>query len=190
LILDSTNKFLSRWQKPGTIVSVKSPYSYLVEREQGQCRWLHANKRPPYHARVNALIGSCAIVYESDEEFGTLPVITPEHADLNLPSDEIDSTKLEYLNADQKDALLKLLGKFADVFVEKPGLCNEGVREIHVTPDFKPRRLRAYKLPELLKPEVARQLQKLLDMGFIRKSTSAMASPIVCVLRKWSSAML
>ena len=38
-------------------------------------------------------------------------------------------------------------------------------------------------LPELLKPEVARQLQELLDMGFIRKSTSAMASPIVCVLK-------
>jgi len=58
-------------------VSVKSPYTYLVELEQGQRRWLHANKRRPYHARVNALIGNCAIVYESDEEFffGTLPVI-------------------------------------------------------------------------------------------------------------------
>jgi len=38
-------------------------------------------------------------------------------------------------------------------------------------------------VPELLKPEVARQLQKLLDMGFICKSTSAMANPIVCVLK-------
>ena len=47
--------------------------------------------------------------------------------------------------------------------------------QVYVTPDFKPRRLRAYKVPELLKPEVARQLQELLDMGFIRKSTSAMA---------------
>ena len=172
MIPDSTNKFLSRRQGPGTVVSVKSPYSYLVELEQGQCRWLHANKLRPYHARVNALIGNCAIVYESDEEFGTLPVITPEHVDLNLPSVKIDHTKLEHLNADQKDALLKLLDEFADVFDEKPGLCNEGVHEIHVTPDFKPRRLRAYKVPELLKPEVARQLQELLDMGFIRKSTS------------------
>jgi len=41
LIPDSTNKFLSRCQGPGTAVSVKSPYSYLVELEQGQCRWLH-----------------------------------------------------------------------------------------------------------------------------------------------------
>ena len=54
-------------------------------------------------------------MYESDEEFGTLPVITPEHVDLNLPSVKIDHTKLEHLNADQKDALLKLLDEFADV---------------------------------------------------------------------------
>ena len=32
--------------------------------------------------------------------------------------------------------MLKLLDEFADVFVEKPGLCNEGVHEIHVTLDF------------------------------------------------------
>ena len=118
---------MSRWQGPGTVVSVKSPYSYLAELEEGQSRWLHANKLRPYHARVNAFIGNCAILYESDEEFGTLPVITPEHVDLNLPSVRIDHTKLEHLNADQKDALLKLLDEFADVFVEKPGLCNEGV---------------------------------------------------------------
>jgi len=183
LIPDSTNKFLSRWQGLGTIVSVKSPYSYLVELEQGKCSWLHANKLRPYHARVNALIGNCAIAYESDEELGTLPVITPDHIDLNLLSNKIDPAKLQHLNVDQKDALLKLLDEFADVFVKKPGLRNEGGHEIHVTHDFKPRRLRAYKVPELLKPEVARQLQELLDMGFIHKSTSAMASPIVCVLK-------
>ena len=51
------------------------------------------NPLRPYHARVNALIGNCAIVYESDEEFGTLPVITPEHVDLNLPSVKIGAYK-------------------------------------------------------------------------------------------------
>jgi len=86
-------------------VHVKSPYSYLVDLEQGQCRWLHANKLRPYHARVNPLIGNRAIVYESDEEFGTLHVITPDHVDLNLPSNKTDPAKLEHLNADQKDAL-------------------------------------------------------------------------------------
>ena len=52
-----------------------------------------------------------------------------------------------------------------------------------MTPDFKPKRLKAYRVPELLKPEVARQLQELLDLGFICPSKSEMASPIVCVLK-------
>ena len=78
---------------------------------------------------------------------------------------------------------MELLDEYADVFVEKPGLCYEGVHEIHVTSAFKPQRLKDYKVSELLKPGVARQLQDLLDMRFICKSTSVMASPIVCVLK-------
>ena len=35
-----------------------------------------------------------------------------------------------------KRMLCKLLDEFADVFVKKPGLCNEGVHEIYVTLDF------------------------------------------------------
>jgi len=52
-------------------------------------------------------------------------------------------------------------------FVEKPGLCKLGEHEINVTPDFKPKRLKAYRVRELLKPEVACQLQELLDLGLI-----------------------
>ena len=39
--------------------------------------------------------------------------------------------------------------------------------EIPVTDDFKPKRLRDYKVPEKLKPEVDRQIQELLKLGFI-----------------------
>jgi len=48
-------------------------------------------------------------VYEADEEFGTLPVITPDHIDMDFPSNKNDPAKLEHLNVDQKDALLKFL---------------------------------------------------------------------------------
>ena len=75
LIPDSTKKMVSRWQGPGTILEVKSPHSYLIELNQGQRRWLHANKLRPYHARVQeVLVNNCSIVYEADEEFGSLPV--------------------------------------------------------------------------------------------------------------------
>jgi len=67
LLPDSSNKLLRRWQGPGTVVQVKSPYSYLIKLEQGQRRWLHANKLRPYHRRVNeVVINNCAIIYDTD----------------------------------------------------------------------------------------------------------------------------
>ena len=66
-------------------------------------------------------------MHESDEEFGTLLVINSNQSDMNLPSNRIDPTKLEHLNADQKQAFLELLDEYADVLVEKPGLCYEGI---------------------------------------------------------------
>jgi len=184
LLPDSTNKLMRKWQGPRTIVDTRPPHSYLIELDRGQRRWFHANKLRPYHARINeALVNNCAIVYESDEDFGTLPVAETVKSGNALPSSRVDPSKLEHLNFEQKQQFLSLLDEFADVFVEQPGLCKIGMHEINVTPDFKPKRLKAYRVPELLKAEVARQIQELLDLGFIVPSNSEMASPIVCVLK-------
>ena len=184
LLPDSTNKLMSKWQGPGTIVDMKTPHSYLIELDRGQRRWLHANKLRPYHARVNeALVNNCAIVYEDDEDFGTLPVAETIKGSEVPPSCRVDPSKLEHLTTEQKQQFLTLLDEFSDVFAERPGFCKVGMHEINVTPDFKPKRLKAYRVPELLKAEVARQLQELLDLGFIVPSNSEMASPIVCVLK-------
>lgn len=42
-------------------------------------------------------------------------------------------------------------------------------------------------MPEVLTSQVARQVQELLDLGFINPSNSEMASLIVCVLKIWHS---
>jgi ribosomal protein L21E len=44
LLPDTSNKLMSRWQGPATVVEIKSPYSYLVELDSGQRRILHANR--------------------------------------------------------------------------------------------------------------------------------------------------
>ena len=88
-----------------------------------------------------------------------------------------------HLSEQQKQEFLQILDRYPDVFSDKPGLCKIGMHEIRVTPDFKPKQLSAYRIPEQLKPEVSRQLQELLDMGFICPSSSKMTSPIVCVLK-------
>ena len=59
-------------------------------------------------------------MYESDEEFGTLPVINSDQSDTDMPSNKIDPAKLEHLSMDQKHAFLELLDEYANVFAEKP----------------------------------------------------------------------
>ena len=98
LLKDSPNKFLHRWQGPAMILDHKAPQSYLVELDRGQRRWLHANKLRPYHVRVNAALEyNCAIVYDEDKDFGTLPGATVCN-DQALPSSKVDLSKLSHLS--------------------------------------------------------------------------------------------
>jgi len=66
---------------------------------------------------------------------------------------------LAHLTPKQQRELLQLLDKYADRFSEIPGLTT---RCFELMPGFKPKRMRAYKVPEKLQPEVERQLQEIL----------------------------
>ena len=52
----NTGKMGNRWLGPGTVVRVKSPYSYLVDLGNGNVRHLHANKMRHFIARVQVLL--------------------------------------------------------------------------------------------------------------------------------------
>jgi len=199
---DSTaSKVYSRWKGPATVVEVRSPYSYLVELD-GVRHHVHANKLRQFHVRIDEVVlepvvenndqtvnaDTCAVIYERDADFGPVDVVDPTlmNPDKSLelpPSKKIDPAKLQHLSANQRDELLALLDEFSDCFSETPGFCDLVEHEIPVTSDFKPKRLKAYKVPERLKPEVQKQINELLSLGFIRPSKSQMASPLVCVLK-------
>jgi len=80
-----------------------------------------------------------------------------------LPSSCIDPSKLDRLSVEQRHQFLSVLDDFPEDFpedfVDRPGLCKVGMHSINVTPYFHPKRLKSYRIPELLKPEMARQLQ-------------------------------
>ena len=177
-------KLYSRWQGPGTVVEVKSPYSYIVEVD-GKRRHVHANKIRGYKERIaDAIVNNCSVIFEKDQDFGSVEVVeNPDASKTNLPSSILDPGKISHLTETQKEQLLNLFDKFSEVFSDKPGFCPAAEHEIRISSDFKPRRLRAYKIPELLKPEVDRQIKEMLDLGIIVPSNSEMASPVVCVLK-------
>jgi hypothetical protein len=85
----------------------------------------------------------------------------------------VDPAKVAHLSAVECQQLFAVLDKYPTVFSDKPGFCS----------DFVPERQRAYKIPELLKPEVDRQIKEMLEQGIIKPSNSEMASPVVCVLK-------
>jgi transposase InsO family protein len=209
LMPDSTSsKAFSRWRGPAVIVEKRSPYSYLVEID-GARQHMHANHLRKFYAQVEEILcdqisllndcddesdivnvnsSSCAIVYDNDIAFGALHVVEPSVVQIEkvnelLPSQKIDSYVLSHLSNDQKTEFLALLDKFPECFSDTPGCNNTVQHKITVTPEFKPKRLKPYRIPEALKGEVSKQIEQLLELGFVQPSRSEMASPIVCVMK-------
>ena len=210
---DSTSsRTFSRWQGPAQVVKVCSPYSYIVEHNSNQ-HHLHANKLKPFVVAADevtccvdfdtvcaALSHStsenehdlfisegCAVITDADQDFGEIPsfggYVGPGSESPTLPSQKIDQTQIAHLSIEKQQALLELLDKFSSCFSDDPGLCTLAVHEINLTPDFRPKRLRAYRVPEKLKPLVSIEIQRMLDLGVIRPSNSDMVSPLVVILK-------
>src|SRR6266516_1418223 len=99
------------------------------------------------------------------------------------PIAEIHKLDFSHLPNTKADQLRQLLLKHHKVFSNKPGQCKTFEHQINLVEGFSPKRLRPYRIPEKLKPEVDKQIDELLAMGKIRASNSPFAHPIVCVAK-------
>lgn len=78
---------------------------------------------------------------------------------------------------------MKVSDDFPECFADTPGFCDLIRHEIHLKPGFVPKQAKAYRIPEILRPEVERQLDELVQKGFLVPSKSPNSSPIVCILK-------
>jgi hypothetical protein len=108
---------------------------------------------------------------------------------LYLP--ELEEGACHHLSVDDKDANLieeiRIVSKFIDVFPEElPGMPPEGKVEFAIelilgtAPIFK----RAYRVSRLELAELKKQIDELLEKGYIRPSTSPWAAPVLFVEKK------
>jgi len=198
----TTSKVFSRWKGPAAIIEVLSRNSYWVELDQKRYK-MRANNLRKFYVRVDEVVChsiilmtpelrddvtvkcNTAIIYDNDVDFGEVMVIDiPVCANGDsLPRKKIEPETLS-LTVFQRSELLQVLDKYPHVFSDTPGLCTIIQHEIPIASDFRPKRLKAYGVPEMYKPEVNRQIAELLRLGFIEPSSSPMASPIVCVLKQ------
>jgi hypothetical protein len=97
LMPSSMHKLTRTWQGPCVIVQKNSPYSYIIEID-GKRQWCHANNLRKYNERViEATNHNCAIIFDSDCDFGIIPTLqcnvqnlpklneTNIYNDVNLP---------------------------------------------------------------------------------------------------------
>ena len=172
----------ARWIGPAVIAEVKSPYSYLVDMPDGSRRHFHANKLRAYVARVS----NVGVINDSDCDFGdisTPPNVTDTVNDAMKPSEKLPPDKIAHLTPDQRRELLEILDRYPECFSDRPGYCDVVCHEVRLKPDFVPKQSKAYRIPEILKPEVERQIDQLVQDGFLVPSKSPMSSPILCVLK-------
>jgi len=154
----TSSKVFKQWLGPGTITEVKSPHSYMVDID-GVTRHIHVDKLRKYHVQIDEIscdayvcdvpiaensLSHCAIIYEHDNDFGEVEVLNnSERCTELLPSQKIERQKLAQLSEKQRCELLTLLDKYPECFSDTPGLCDLVQHEIHVTENFKPKRLHA-----------------------------------------------
>ena len=71
-----------------------------------------------------------------------------------------------------------LLHEYSDVFWEKPNLTNVATHKIDTGGSSHIRSV-PYRIPQILEEEVNKEIEKMLEMGIIRPSTSPWAAPVV-----------
>jgi Reverse transcriptase (RNA-dependent DNA polymerase) len=206
LARNSNQKMFSHWLGPCLILRKKSPHSYVIDVD-GVHRTVHVNHLRKFHPSISEVnVNNCAMIFDSDEDFGRILSVDIDPCDDEidylddnfalscgdenelvyvhpLPSSVITADQLSHLNSAQQRELCDLLDSYSECFSDKPGFCSYIEHHIEISKDFKPKRLREYRIPELMKVEVQRQIDELADDGFIVPSTSPMASPLVCVLK-------
>jgi len=119
----------------------------------GLVKHVHANKMRKFNVRVHGL----NVISEMDDQFGR--VLAPDSNVLQsvmLPNSTVDKSKLSHLSDEQQSDILVVLDQFAACFSDKPGLCNVTMHQIHVTTGFQPKRMRPYRVSEVMKSKVER----------------------------------
>jgi len=183
LMPDSTHKLLSKWTGPGTITAVLSNNSYRIALDSGAVKELHANHLRKWIARVNSL----GVVFEDDEDFGKIEAYPTENSEYQ---EELAKINFSHLSEERTQELKQVLNKHEKVFSNVPGHCNLIEHEINLVEGFKPKPMKQYRIPEKLRQDIDKQIDKLLADGKVRHSNSEYAHPIIAVSKPDGSVRL
>lgn len=162
LLPTSSNKLLSKWQGPYTIVRKMGPVTYKVH---------HPDKKKSYQTYHMNLLkewkeGSVAAkeaslmvrkVVKEMEDDGSATEVSPQR--------NPGTVMLNHLDGPQQKELRDLLGRFPSFFQQRPGQTELVHHTIHLT-DTTPSRQRHYRIPERLLNPLKAEIETMGHRGF------------------------
>ena len=126
--------------------------------------------------------------YTLDPEINNFEICMPPNSTekTGLKKALFDQLRIDHLNADEKEKLLKVISQHEDIFfIEGTKLTfTSAIKHTIKTKDDMPIHTKSYRYPFCHRDEVKRQISKLLDQGIIRHSDSPWTSPVWIVPKK------
>ena len=173
------NKLLMQWKGPYNVEDVVGLNDYRVKVGQ-KSKVYHANLLKLYVEREpdpEEVIQGAAVT-EDDHTFENEDVL--DLGDVCHEEGVHDIKMGEQLSASQLVELSELVNEFEHRFRVTPGSTSLIEHEVNLTSSV-PIRSRPYPLPYQARESLKRDINKMLEMGVIRESTSPYASPVVVV---------
>ena len=170
-------KLEDSWNGPFTVIKVNSPLSYGIDFGYKRAKSVHVQLLKRYHD-PEKVVARVTSVLEPDQAMND---IRERLAEVEVPARE--------LNEQQKQQITDIEEQYREILTKQPGCTDKVVFEID-TGDQKPLFQRAYNTPISLKQHIDKELDWLLEQGYIRPSTSQWASPMVAVRKPDGTARL
>jgi len=173
-------KLETSWNGPFRIVKKNSPLSYRVDMGDREVPSVHISLLKSYEREKESVtVARATTVIEGDVE-----------------GDEIEGRYTEVkvsgegeLDAKKRSQVDEVLGKFENTLTKQPGLTSITTFKID-TGTNPPARQRPYSIPVHFRQSIDKEIDWLLEQGFIRPSSSLWASPIMAVKKPDGSARL
>ena len=185
LLPTESNKLLVQWQGPYEVMKRVAKNDYVIDRD-GKDKIYHANLLKKYVERQNdeivhasaCLETICVGVLNDHEYEEVLEEVEFPHV---KPKETVQDVHIsETCGTNEVTQVKELLEEFKDVLTDVPGKTNLAEYTMKLTTS-NPVQSKPYAVPHALRDPLKHEIDEMLRMGVIEKSTSVYASPIVLV---------
>ena len=194
------NKLLMQWKGPHDVVAKKGYNDYVIKLPHGE-KTFHANLLKKYISQdpttiiprnrsdVRDIVATAVVEEDSDTEEQEREFVQHVSNDC-LPTFsplQTESYKDVHINPnltkEQRAEVMLLLEQYNDVLTDVPKTTHIIEHEVNLTTD-EPVKCKSYKIPFAKREVIKEEINKMLELGVVERSSAPYAAPIVLVAKK------